>query len=260
VIASLLVTSARADSCAEATSARQIEELLDQAERAFTELHIETFIARTDEVRDRLPCLEEVPSQTLVARLHRNEGLRLFGERNVDSVRAFAAARSLEPDFRFPADMVPADSPILADWSAMDLAAGWSVLLPEPEEGTVFVDGTASRVLPRAWPALVQLVDGSDAPQLSVYLRYSDQPPDYGVRNSKRMAKRLPLLIVTGATALTAAAAYGGAWRTRSIWNDPETDEARLPTLRSRTNALTGTSVAVGLLSVASGTLLVLTW
>jgi hypothetical protein len=256
----LLGTMAQASSCEEPTSAQQLQHLLEQAEHAFIELYIETFLARTDEVRARLPCLGEVPPAALVARIHRNEGLRMFGERDVNSVRAFAAARALDPDFRFPADMVPPDSPIQSDWEAMDLAAGWSVLLPEPAQGTVFVDGSATRVLPRAWPALVQLVGDSHSPQLTVYL-YSDQSaPDYPARERARMSTRVPLLITTSATAITAAAAYGGAWRTRSLWNDPETDETRLSTLRSRTNVLTSTSVVVGLLSVASGTLLVVTW
>jgi hypothetical protein len=190
VIASLLMNAARASSCEEPASAEQLQGLLEEAERAFLELHIETFLARTDEVRARLPCLAEIPPPALVARIHRNEGLRLFGERDVDSVRAFAAARALEPDFHFPADMVPTDSPILTDWAAMQLDTGWSVLLPEPAQGTLFVDGSATRVLPRAWPALVQLVDDSDSPQLSVYLTHEDPLPNYRSRG-RRLRKRL---------------------------------------------------------------------
>lgn len=261
MLASLLSLAASAADCPERIPPAEIAGLLDEAEQAFTELHIDAFIDSTDAVRQALPCLGEVADSRLVARIHRNEGLRLFGERHVDAVRAFAAARSLEPDFAFPPEMVPHDSPILADWTAMALDAGHSELLPEPLTGTLFVDGRATLSVPRAWPALVQLVPAdAAAPAFSVYLRHDSPPPEYpSERLQRRRSMRIPLMIATGATALTAATAYGGAWSSRVAWDNTE-DDQRLDVLRARTNALTGASVVAGLASVASGAALVLVW
>jgi hypothetical protein len=267
--------------CAEGACAAPVEPAavatwLDEAETAFAELDIGTFIARTDAVRAALPCLAAVPPPALVARVHRLEGLRLFGERNVDSVRAFAAARSLAPEYEFPPALVPAGSPILDDWRAMDLAAGAPEQLPEPVEATLFVDGRPSRTRQQNWPALVQLVPaGASAPTWTVYLRHHQDPPAYEavapplpppvkleevpLRPPPRGA-RAPLLLAFGASAVTTGATYGAAWVTREQWADPDTPDDRLPELRARTNALTTTSAAAGLMTVAFGSALVVTW
>lgn len=257
--------------------------LLDEAEAAFVDLEIPTFITLTDQVRSAVPCLAEAVAPPLVARIHRAEGLRLFGERSVDAVRAFAAARSLEPEFVFPSDTVPPGSPILDDYAAMDLEAREPETLPEPLSGVLLVDGRPSRERPQAWPALVQLVpaDGGQ-PTLSVYLRHDDLRPEYpsqplpaaspleGVALATELGTppvtqpaarpRVPLLVATGSSAVLSGVLYGAAWATRGVYLDPETPDTKLPRLRARTNGLTVASAASGAAVLGLGTALAVTW
>jgi hypothetical protein len=280
VLVSLWSLRGLAGACPEPVPIERISGLLGEAEDAFAELDIDTFIARSDAVRAALPCLESVPAPELVARVHRTEGLRLFGERNVDAVRAFAAARSLDPDYVFPAELVPLGSPIRSDFSAMDLSTGEPAELPEPVAGELYVDGRETRLRPRAWPALVQLVPADDErPLWSTYLPHGQPPPAYEVAQPlpvpepvlpqpapdplpppPRRSPRIPLLVATGASALVTGVTYGAAWSTHAVWADPETQDERLQALRAQTNTLGGISLATGLLTVGLGATLALTW
>ena len=279
MLVSLLAYAALAADCEAPIPPSHLSSLLDEAERAFIDLDIDAFIARTDELRAAIPCLSAVPAPSLVARIHRTEGLRLFGERNVASVRAFAAARAIEPDYVFPPEVVPAGSPILADATAMDPSTGRSEELPAPAEGRLHIDGREGLQRPLAWPSLVQLVADDSTPIWSVYLPHDSQAPAYEVRPPQleavvpalpdplppetapvRSPLRLPLLVAAGGSALVSGVTYGAAWLTRARWANPETEDERLPTLRARTNTLAGTSVVTGLTAVSLGAMLAFTW
>jgi hypothetical protein len=286
VLVSLWSMAASAADCPEPLAIARLSGLLEEAEDAFAELDIDTFIARSDTIRASLPCLAAVPPPALVARVHRTEGLRLFGERNVDAVRAFAASRSLDPEYVFSSELVPPGSPIRSDFTAMDLSTGEPTALPEPAAGRLYVDGRETRERLLAWPALVQLVpEGGGSPLWSAYLPHEQPPPSYEAAPPPPVpvlepepslilpaplpepvvpppprARRVPLLVATGASALVAGVTYGAAWSTHSVWADPETADERLEALRAQTNALGGISVVAGLATVGLGATLALTW
>ena len=280
MVVSLWLAQARAAECPGGPlGPSELAALLDEADAAFVELEIPTFIALSDRVRSSIPCLDAPAGPALVARLHRTEGLRLFGERNVDAVRVFAAARSVEPDYVFPSDVVPSGSPILDDYSAMDLDAGEIEVLPEPLAGSVWVDGRETRERPLAWPTLVQIVasDGHTV-DLSVYLRHDAPAPLYPAAPVfvpepealivvppapvaiVRRSTRVPLMVAAGTSAALGGVLYGAAWATRSSWIDPETPDAELPRLRARTNGLAIASAASGTAMLGLGTALAFTW
>lgn len=282
MVASLwLALSARAADCPDGPIApTRLATILDEAEAAFVDLEIPSFIALTDQVRAAVPCLGGAAEPGLVARIHRAEGLRLFGERNVDAVRAFAAARTLEPDFVFPSEVVPPGSPILDDYSAMDLDAGEPETLPEPLVGLVLVDGRPTRERSQTWPALVQLLPAAGAaPEASIYLRHDEPPPFYPsvpipvseppddalagtmpVPLGPPIRPRMPLLVATGTSAVLGSVLYGAAWATRSTYLDPETPDTKLPQLRARTNGFTVASAASGAALLGLGAALAVTW
>ena len=279
-VAELLLGTALASECPEPVPPPQVAELLDAAHASFSDLDIEGFIARSDEVRAALPCLETVPEPALVARVHRVEGLRLFGERNVDAVRAFAAARALDPDYAFPPEIAPSGSPILDDYTAMDLSANEPVTLPEPVSGTLWVDGTETRERAGAWPQLVQLLDTEGRPAFTVYLRSGDEVPVYEavpepepepeplpepiiervLVEAPRKSPRVPLLVATGASAVATGVMYGVAAGSRATWMNPETPDDQLPGLRARTNTLAVASGITGLATLGLGATVAITW
>ncbi|MEQ1504630.1 MAG: hypothetical protein ABMB14_20490 [Myxococcota bacterium] len=247
-----------ASACAP-TSADDLARELAAAEGALVELDIPAFLARSDAIREEVPCLSEVPPVTVVARLHRVEGLRKFGERDVDAVRAFAAARALDPGYRLPDDLAPAGSPVAQDYLAMDVEAGSTRPVPSPRQGTLYIDGQATTDRPEAWPALVQLVDGRRV-RWSVYRPQHAPLPTYDAVTPTPATRRAPLVVATAATAAATGVAYGFGRYTRATWADPDTPLDALPALRTRTNVLGIASVAGAVATVGLGAAAVVTW
>ncbi len=249
---------------------------LAEAEVSFAALDIEGFLARSDAVRAAVGCLSAVPTPVQVARLHRVEGLRRFGDRELSAVGWLAAARSADPAFTWPPEVAPPGSPLAADSVAVDLASGTTTPLPEPLEGALWVDGAATRDRPAAWPSLVQWVGPDGAVRFTVW-----GPPDTAVPEYPavippppppapepppppplvtRRSARVPLLVATASTAVVTGAVYGaGAW-SRATWADPTTPDAELPGLKARTNALAVGSVLGAAATLGLGVGLAVSW
>lgn len=232
----------------------QVDAWLAEAEEAFADLDIERFLARSDRVRAALPCVDRVLPSRVAARLHRSEGLRRFGERRVDSVRSFAAARALEPDYVFDPHLVPPGNPILDDYAAMDLSAADPERLPLPERGALYVDGVRTRHRARAWPAVVQLVEAGDAATLTAWVEHHQEVPSYPARSTWTPPRRR-LALATGVVAASAGAAWVGAQLSHAAWDDLGLDH-----LRHRTNGFTVAAGVAGVAAAGLGTALVVTW
>jgi hypothetical protein len=242
-------------------TAQAVDGWLAEAEEAFADLDIDGFLARSDRVRAALPCIDRVVPTRVAARLHRTEGLRRFGERQVDSVRAFAAARALEPDYTFDPRVVPPGNPILEDYAAMDLTAADPEDLPEPRRGTLYVDGLRTRERAQAWPAVVQVARPGRQAVLTALVEHHQPVPSYPTESSRRGATTVALGLATGAAAITSGAALTAAWLSYDAWSDPaETHPDRLDALRNRTNTMSAASGVGAACAVGLGTALVVTW
>ncbi len=240
---------------------------LTEAESAFAALDIEGFLAQSEAAREQLPCLVDIAPPGLAAQIHRVEGLRAFGERSVDAVRYFAAARSIEPAYTFPVDVAPAGSPLLDDYFALNMESHQREPVPAASDGAVSFDGAAQSLRPTAWPTLFQWVDAGGVVRVTAYVRVGDVLPVYPalvppvVSSSTgsnppptsstvtRVRPAWPLAVGAGAAALGAAGLYAGAAGSRAAWSDPATPDARLDPLKHRTNALV---VASGVSAVAA--------
>ena len=288
------VVRASAAACPDPATEAALVEHLAAAEAAFSDLDIEAFIAKSDAMRAAIPCLAEIPTPAVVARVHRLEGLRAFGERDVSAVRAFAAARALAPDHVFAPEIVPPNSPILEDYLAMDLAAGDLEAMPEPLQGALYVDGRPTRDRPTAWPALIQLVDG-EKPAWSTYLDHDKPLPAYdlaptpapvpapvpapapvpeaplgpspvagpvpaGPAARDPWRRRAPLFIAAGTAATATGVMYGLAARARSVYFDPDTPDRDLAGLKAQTNGLAVASGVAGLAALGCGAGIAITW
>ncbi|MBX2800646.1 MAG: hypothetical protein KTR31_23400 [Myxococcales bacterium] len=276
-------SAAHAADCEESTAPAQLQAHADRAHTAFGALDIDQFLEASDTLRAELPCLDSLVPPQLAAAIHRVEGLRAFGERSVDTVRAFAAARTADPLFAFDASVVPPGSPVLEDYLAMDLDAADLEEQPPPAEAALFVDGRATPLRPTAWPAIVQLQSSDGTLLWTTYARHTDTLPTYevvppppppaevalaagplrdGPPSPPPPPRRrpVPLLVGAGATALAGIAMYGAAARTRAVYDDPLTSDDRLPGLHARTNGLVVASSLAGLTAVGLGTAVVITW
>lgn len=175
----MLVLLVSAAGACQAVSAASLEDRLSAAEQAILLLDIGAFVTATDQLRESVTCVDDVLSPDLVARLHRVEGFRRFGDRDPDAVYAFAAARAVEPDWELPEELAPIGSPLRTNVFAVE-PSGAHEKVPEPAAGELWIDGRPSRERPEGRPAVVQLVEGS-FPRWTVY-READEPlPTYEI-------------------------------------------------------------------------------
>jgi hypothetical protein len=172
----LLATVAQA--CV-ALDAASLADRLDDAEQALLVLDIPGFVAATDALREQIACVEDALPAELVARVHRLEGFRRWGDREPDAALAFAAARAADPDWTVPEELAPLGSPLRRDVLAVEPARGGE-RVPAPAEGVLWIDGRPSRQRPTDRPAVVQLVDGSFA-RWTVYRDPEEPLPTYEV-------------------------------------------------------------------------------
>lgn len=259
----LLPATALAADCPKPTTTADLVANLDRAQDRYGDLDVDGFRTSMIEARLTVPCLREELSRHLAAELHRSEGLLAFLDRNPShSTIAFAAARSLEPNYRFPESVVPAGNPVLADYDAIDPDSGGIERVAEPMSGRLAFDGKASVERPKAFPTVVQLIDESGAIKSTAYLWPGDPLPKYVPKPASAVAsgngnnpdvggggggpvigvvRRGPdkrFLVGAGVAGAVAGALYGGAFVVHSRYMDEQTPIDRLNGLRTTNNSL----------------------
>lgn len=237
------------------------------AQASYTELDVEGFRAAMARAHEDLPCLDEEIPPHLAAEMHRFEGLLAFLDRRSDrSTTAFAAARSIEPHYHFLDSFVPPGNPVLGDYSALNPDDGQTIVLAEPAEGRVVLDGRSSLARSGSFPTIFQLVSDSGEVQTTHYLWPEDPVPPYlersvPITNQQRTRGSGAVAVVrtgpdrgllTGAGLCTAAAAllYGGAFVVHQRYDNPDTGIEQLGGLRAANNTLvlaSGASAGVAL-------------
>lgn len=258
--------------CSEVVPASAIQDALGRAEQALVDLDIPTFKQEVGQAEQLLPCVGERMAPPLVASFHRFWGLRAFGERDPLAKRSFAAARHIEPAYRFSETLVPTGNPILSEYVAIDPKHRSTVPVPPPARGHLLFDGTEGLDRPSDWPVVVQHVD-PDGVQFTAYLRPDSAMPAYAlavdavveppVAQGSTLDLRRPLLVGTGSAVLMTSVLYGLALRGKARFHDVDRNpvpDGDLAGLRARTNGLVVASAITASLAVGGGVTLAMTW
>ena len=271
-------TSAQAE-CDQPISTADIQSILERAEQTYTALDVPAFQETTDELSTGLTCLQEPVPRYLAASVHRMMGLQAFIDRKPElSTRAFAAARSIEPAYTFPEAMVPAGNPMLSTYAAIPIETGSHEELPTPPVGHYLLDGRAGTQRPTAWPVIFQRVGDDGRVQHTAYVWNGEPVPGLEVPAPTPVAELEPIQAIpaatpanpaatvessgprwgllgsAGASLVAAGALYGVASVSHGKWEDPDTDPADKPSLRTTTNACFIGSIALGAAGLGLGT------
>jgi len=262
-VISWLLGMALAADCDTTTQQRHVRESLDEAYRQLEALDITAFKAATDRLDGVLPCLSEALQPRVIAEIHRTKGIRAFGERDPMAELMFAAARTIEPGYRFPTTLVPEGNPIRTTYQSVDTSSVPREEVPRPGSGDLRIDGYSSNQRPTSWPTLVQYLEPNGSVGFTAYLAPDEPIPDYPLvppppdpafpmplpvptpapqpqpqpQTSSRSA-RVPLLVAAGVTGIGASIAYGMAGAGHRKFNDPTTPDSELDALRGQTNTL----------------------
>ncbi len=241
---------------------------------AYGALDLDGFVAETGRIKATLTCLVEPVTRDLVAGAHRMIGLEAFiaGDKERAAL-AFAAARSLEPEWRFPESLFPAGHPVRGIYESYPLERAQWAPLP-PTSAVVRVDGRTADARPAAWPALVQVFGADGRVLSSAYLWPEDplpalpaalppQPVAAGPGETdlttkvepERSGPRWGWIGVAAVSAGSAATMYSVAWATAEAYRSDETNPALRETLRARSNGLVIASGAASAVALGGVTL-----
>lgn len=242
------------------STATAVSMSLGAAEAAFAAMDDGALAAAVAQAEADAGCLGERPAPSVIARLHRAEGLRAFVAGDMEGAqRAFAAARALEPDYSFPPDLIPAGHPLLAAYTALPPAPADTTTLAAPAAGHLELDGQTGVHRPEDRPVLVQLLDRQDVVQASTYLKPGEALFDYALASppaarapSPRGPTR-PLAVASGVALLGAGVLYGLAYDAHSDYDALPDRAPGLEAARNRTNGLFAGSVAAGTVALGTG-------
>jgi hypothetical protein len=257
--------------CPAALTSADLIAALDDAKAAYSNLDVTEFRAAMARVQVGLPCATDEITPHVAAELHRFEGLLGFLDRITErSLTAFAAARSIEPNYKFPESLVPVGNPVLADYEQLDPDSGQTMRVGEPVSGRILFDGSPIAQRPRNFPTVIQLIDDGGAVTTTAYLWPGEALPSYAAKevtiaavdpvSGRSIAGGMPtgpnrgLMIGAGTTAALAGLLYGGAFVVHKRYDDPETRIDSLDGLRTVNNSLVVASGASVALAIGLGT------
>lgn len=211
----LLLVALAAAATADCSAPRSLAEL--GASNAFAERAWGEDAAVFDEaaaaLEPTLACVIEVIPPTEAARVHRIRGLLAFRKRDLEgATAAFAAARELDPEYRFPDALVPEGNPVETLYrnarTAQELQR-----FDAPKRGwTLRLNGAEATTRNDATPVVVQVVDPVGRVQTGAWIAEHAVLPPYP---TWREGLRTPL-VVAGASAVAVGAglwAFGAATR-----------------------------------------------
>lgn len=177
--------------CERESTTGEIERLLLDAELAYARLDLEGFRGAAELATRALPCVAEAILPTTAARYHRVRGMVHFVARERHAAaRAFAAARWIEPAWRFPDTLVPANNPLLADYSFIVIEGARFQAILRPDSGRVTIDGLPVLLRSLEWPSIVQLFDSTGAVICTSYLTPQQELPSYRGKKERRKPPR----------------------------------------------------------------------
>jgi len=252
----MMLWLAIAFACDTPTTTGDVRKALDAAEGAFAGADLDGFSSARDTTRQAVTCLGEPLPSGLAAELHRMEGLAaFFAEEAERAPQAFASARRLEPDYRFPEEQVPPGNPLLDVYFTADPFSPPAVSVPEPAEGSLRFDGKEALSRPMSGPTVMQLLDGSGSLAQTTYLWPGQPLPAYaqadGVEAEPEPVKaslKRPLLIGAAGAAVASGALFAANVAVHNAYDDA-TDLDTLDRVRGLNNGLSvgsGVTLALG--------------
>lgn len=262
LLAFALVGSQAHAACSSVSANDDLVLALEDATTAFGKLEIEAFETAAERARELVVCLGEPISRPTAAEYHRVMGVALFLSRNSPAAqKSFAAARSVEPDYTFPTDLVPEGNPIRDDYAALDPKVGPFELAVEPKAGSLRLNGSRSLNRAAPLPVIFQQLDGRGAVLSTVVVEGGAALPTYEMANVK--PEKAPreqgagpnkgLLAGAAAGVVVAGGLYGAALATKGAYGD-STTVSDLERRRKTTNALVMASGVIGVAAVGTGT------
>lgn len=258
----MLLPQAAGATCDRGVPVSEVLDALDAAETALLALDVEGFRAGLARAEAILPCVRDRLEPSVIAEVHRLWGLRAFGDRDPLAPAAFAAARRLEPAWRFPEALIPTGSPVLEAYTALDPSDRATLPLDPPAHGELLVDGRAQLERPQDWPVLVQHLT-PEGVGFTAYLRPGAPLPAYEVARPLAATRRNRLAVGAGSALLLGGALYGLALHGHARYLDVEdrpVPDYRLPGLRTRTNALVVASAVTTLAAAGTGVAVAMAW
>lgn len=155
------VSVAMAEPCGEPARVVDLAARYLQAERAVRTQDQAALERAFVEAQAQMLCVVEPLSPSDVAAYYRLGAMRHFVAKERDlAARWFGAARTLEPGWSLPLDLVPDPHPMRTAFVEAALPAASTVDLPEPARGRLEVDGRPARDLPTGRPWVLQWRDG----------------------------------------------------------------------------------------------------
>lgn len=267
MIALLLLLAGTADAaCARRVPVPEWVAQMEAAEAAYAGLDVDGYGNAMDEAALVLPCLDAPVEPAQAARWHRLQGLRLFLARDRDrAVRAFGAARALDPGYTFPEVLIPAGHPARSDYATMDVSAPRDERVPEPFEGELRFDGTAGVMRPADRPTVAQRLDGGGTVAATAWLEPGEPLFPYEGRPvpaPRRFDPRFAVGAGAGAAAIGSGVLYLAAARDAARFDtyDANRSQGELDELRGRANGQVIASTALGALALAGVATLVVVW
>ncbi len=247
--------------CDATTTNEDVAVPLEAALGAYEDLDIATFEASAAQAETAVACLGESISRGNAAEFHRVRALAAFLEaQETVCMKRFAAARSIEPQYRFPTTVVPDGNPVLSLYDAVDPKKGASVTLPFPKEGTVRLDGSTGLKWNRELPIVYQRIDANGLIIETRILAPNAPVPDYPSTTrspevqKKRRGARTALTIAGVGSLVAAGGLYGIALGTKGAFNseaeNSPPDEARLNSLYRTNHGLVITSAGLATVGV----------
>jgi hypothetical protein len=110
--------------CERRLSTAELDGLLGDARRSLEKLDTELFVKTTDALDLAIPCLGEPLTRHLAAEIHRTKGIRAVSERDPEAPLVFAAARTIEPAYKFPSTLIPEGNPVRLAYAEVDTSKG----------------------------------------------------------------------------------------------------------------------------------------
>lgn len=247
--------------CDTTVSALDLYAALSDAQRAFAELDIDAFLAADQRAHTGLPCVAEPMSRRLAAEFHRTSALAAAMQKDPDGARvAFSAAKTIEPDYAFPRETLPENSPARAAYDAAPIVTS-TTTVPAPWSGSLSFDGRAGLDRPVGVPTIVQVMDADGRVTTTLLIAPDVVMPWYATSAPEASPRaRTPLIVGTAAAgALTALAVVVGT-SAGGAYADLDTPDAKLPALRQTANASAIAAGVAGAATLGLGVTLVVRW
>ena len=161
------------------TSSEQLSSVMQQALIDFATLDEDSFFASTQQAEDALPCLDELFLPPNAAAYHRLQGLRaFFNGDDDDTVLAFRAALSIEPDYTISAKLAPEGGKLHRLWTNAQTGPNPFIgSFTAPAGKYAYVDGVETRTYAEDLPNIVQYGPGDGSILWTGYVPANQKPP-----------------------------------------------------------------------------------